>query len=63
MLEQAISSIVAKSSQIEGDTNAGVQNEKAQLEAQWRALEEERKKFTDAAIKLGLERANIQVGF
>lgn len=39
----------------------GLTEEWKELERQKKLLEDDRKKFTDAAIKMGLERANLQV--
>lgn len=40
-----------------------MEKEKKLLEIEMQKLEEDRAKFTDAAIKLGLERANLQVTY
>ena len=41
--------------------NALIEKEWEELKKQRKALDEERAQFTDAAIKLGLERASLQV--
>lgn len=38
-------------------------DEKLLLETRCKELEEERKKFTEAAVKLGREKASLEVGF
>lgn len=40
-----------------------VQEQRAEVERKSRELDEQRQKFTDAAIKLGLERAALQVSY
>ena len=42
-------------------TLAELEIEKAQIAEQKNQLEQERHKFTDAAIRMGLERAHLQV--